>query len=65
MTILVATDDDLLDKLYFCLPITWGNGLKVASQLGVCHTTLRKMLRVLEAEGLVEHVGHGCWLEKL
>ena len=56
--------DDKLDALYFCLPVMWGEAQQVASKLGVCRWTVIQWLRRLEAEGLVERVRVGCWLER-
>ena len=59
-----ASMDDKLDALYFCLPVMWGEGRQVADKLGVCQWTMILWLRRLEAEGLVERVSPGCWLER-
>lgn len=55
---------DVLDRVYFELPIRFGLLADAAERLDMGYNTLREKLAVLEAEGLV-HRANGDWIERL
>ena len=57
--------DDILDEIYFSLPIRYGEGIEVAKALFITPRTLCNGLKKLMAEGLVVQPRHGYYLENL
>lgn len=57
--------EDMLDDIYFSLPIEWGQGLNRARALGISPCLLLKGLRMLMAEELVIHPRIGFYVEDL
>jgi len=58
-------DDDLLDNIYFALPVLWDHALEKAQALDISHKTLINGLRKLMAEGLVICPRRGYYIENL
>jgi len=57
--------ENMLDKIYFSLPIRYGEGAKTAKALGISHNTLHNGLKKLMVEGLVTQPRHGYYVENL
>lgn len=57
--------EDMLDEIYFSLPIEWGQGLNKARALGMSPCLLRKGLQMLVVEELVAHPRIGFYVEDL
>jgi len=57
--------DDMLDEIYFSLPIRYGDGVNVAKTLFITPRTLCNGLKKLVAEGLAVQPRRGYYLENL